>query len=540
LLLEDRLNQFLHERGCLDHLKVYDHQGLDTLLKMNQFKYDFLAHPFIKPIKIIIGKHHTIRGVLALKPGMQKRPLVILRCGTFCDSEGGVGTSLILSHYYDSSPFHVLVLSNSTGLMAQMESGEFVTGGGSGASQVYDILKIIAKNPFASRIRGIHFVGVSLGGYEALQVGLMGDLMGQIDPNVAIKSSTAVCPAVDLSQSVRFVFDGGRVEPRPNISQRTSFFAVVKNHFLRSQFFLRRLRDGGPLHVSPENWWTLPSYGQRFYELKFDLVYDFFNRILFPDLNSPDGYRLYQPFMGISHLVSKRLGDLGEDRHEIYRALENYLDFHNHTHETNIPTHLLYSNDDWIVPSEFNGKSLASQVKQNRLKGKQNRGHNFLSFTETPLGSHCAQSISYRYDHLTQIYTASIMNAYEEAERDGMFETHSLSLNGFGTQGEQLRSTFSAPVKHVEYNFRVISEDIIQVNLILRRSQSEEAKYQFALDYDVLTTTDPDLTGPFNQVHSEALTRWANGNIVLTDQQGADIRVSLKPPAFVQWLGSKI
>ncbi len=156
-LVSKKINEFLFSKGCLNDLKIFDKNGLTTLLKIAKFKYDFMSHPFIKPMQFKLGQHHVVRGALALKPGGGKRPLIIIRCGTFCDATDGLGTGMLISHYYDSTPFNVLVLSNMTGIVAQHESGEFAAGGPIEAGQVLDILKFIETQPYADEIKGVHY-----------------------------------------------------------------------------------------------------------------------------------------------------------------------------------------------------------------------------------------------------------------------------------------------------------------------------------------------------------------------------------------------
>jgi hypothetical protein len=344
---------------------------------------------------------------------------------------------------------------------------------------------------------------------------------------------------VNLADSVRFFYDAADEGPSPSTIQKNLFFIIASDNFSRTKSRLRRLNDDGPLHVPADALDRLPNYNQPYFDLQYDLLYDFYRRVASFSKDSPKGYQFYGLRDEAAKILDQNIDELADHKQEKLEELSQFLDFHTFTSQVNIPTYVHFASDDWVVPSGINGHSLKNKVEHELASGVALEAHGKFAFTQTPWGSHCGQSVSYSHPHFSQIYAASVINSYSVEERSEMFRDYSLLLEGFGADGLKTKIVTSGKPTSIAYHFRVLSYNNMTINLSIETKGSHVVDYQLVLPFENLARLDGDLIGPFNDIHADALTRWANSNLFIVDGEGNDIRVSRKPAKGLRWTGAR-
>lgn len=191
--------------GCDQSLRWDMPSGPKAVISMTQTAYRYCEHPNIRKVVMRLGNGDVVRGILALKPGSTPRPLIIAKCGVMCNA-GDSAMRFLVMHLYDESPFHLLVLSNSTGPDFIRDNRYFVPGGLREGQQFLYAAKMMRQSSLAKRISTIHAMGVSLGGHAALFAAYMAPFQTGAAKRPVLQSVLAACPVVDLRVSINDLF----------------------------------------------------------------------------------------------------------------------------------------------------------------------------------------------------------------------------------------------------------------------------------------------------------------------------------------------
>jgi len=71
------------------------------MLKYANVRYKFRQHQNIEAVMVKLHDGRKIRGFLAMKKDEIKRPMVIVRCGVFCNAKEASGIRSFLIHLFD-------------------------------------------------------------------------------------------------------------------------------------------------------------------------------------------------------------------------------------------------------------------------------------------------------------------------------------------------------------------------------------------------------------------------------------------------------
>lgn len=195
-----------HFDSCSSELKRQPSIRLLDYSKMSSLEYDFQNHPNFRDVDFDVGHGRVVRAKLGLKPGAQKRPLVVFQCGMAC--QPGTFTSHFASIiFHDMGPFHVLVLPSNSSEAFIKRNKTLALGGLEEGKQIARIAaQIMAPgSKFAKHISRVHVQGISLGGHStyfaALYTQYLEKALGMKRPML---TGVAVgCPVVDLAPSLR-------------------------------------------------------------------------------------------------------------------------------------------------------------------------------------------------------------------------------------------------------------------------------------------------------------------------------------------------
>ncbi len=193
---------------CNDQVGKGNRTGFGPLVDAATLYYPMHMNREIRSVAIELPSGNIIRGFIALKPGSKPRPIIIGKCGIYCNPVQSRGHFGFFMHLFDESPFHVLTLANVTSTQFEFENSAVALGGFHGGRQFYEIAKALknSNSNLARKISSVHVMGYSLGGHSALYSSLYSSMNLLADGTSAIDSVLAICPVVNLRNSMERMF----------------------------------------------------------------------------------------------------------------------------------------------------------------------------------------------------------------------------------------------------------------------------------------------------------------------------------------------
>ncbi len=191
---------------CDLQLRNGNFTGLLALIRFIQLDYQAGSTRWVKPI---LPQYSTeiSDGYIAIKSDGKKRPFIILKCGLFCEGEIGGSTNNYLISLFDQSPFNILIIGNHTGNNWIMNNRALRFGGFDEALEVLETaLWLRESSPYKDLISSLHLAGVSLGGHTALYSTIFNDRYEQSTGQKIYNSVTAICPVVQLKETMEELF----------------------------------------------------------------------------------------------------------------------------------------------------------------------------------------------------------------------------------------------------------------------------------------------------------------------------------------------
>lgn len=351
---------------CLPYLSSNQKRNsIMILLRAANVKYDIRTISTLRRVMIILDHNTTLRGILAMKPDNKKRPMVIIKCGIYCNAQDSGNIRSLLMHYYEQSDFNVLFLGNVTGTDYLKDNGVVAIGGFDEGRQIIKVAEILKGrfSKFRDRISDIHSAGYSLGGNAALFSALYNSFLKE--PLLA--TTTAICPVVNLEPTMRSVFSR---------SLRGFFYKILTANTLKEVFFdvpiLSKYLNFGDDWSQGELYQTVSESAFKHYQL----------------LTKERPWDM-EPFQGL-HVDS----------------LQKYWDVNNfvkYSHLITTPTMVIHSDDDYMVQSSFNADTLLS-----KHAGDEKTPLAIISLNK---GNHCAFDIAYGWSFFSGL-TRSFINNY--------------------------------------------------------------------------------------------------------------------------------
>lgn len=201
-------------KKCETELSAKSPKGVLALLKYSMYKYPFLQHPQVQEFTMKLSNGIKVPAIMALKQDSRPRPLVVVKCGTFCSASESPSMKAYLMSLFDQSPFNVILLASQTGI-DYMALNHIVSLGG--YSEGYEALLIgkwlKEQWTYKDRISSMHLMGISLGGNAAIFGATYNDLYPQEDGKKVFTSVAAICPVVSLKPTLDHLFNSLIVGP---------------------------------------------------------------------------------------------------------------------------------------------------------------------------------------------------------------------------------------------------------------------------------------------------------------------------------------
>jgi hypothetical protein len=463
----------------------------ETIFDLANVRYDLCANSRIRKVALRLDDGTVLRGFLGLKPGGARRPLILVRCGLFCDA-GDMSHRFLFMHLFDESPFNVLGIGNATGAEFVADNQYISVGGLAEGIQFQRIARLIARSPLARLVSSYHLASVSLGSQGVL----FASYINQFNVNAGtppFASALALCPVVNLPESSKTLFDGGW---KGLLAK--SFFGEVLGaiaYIPGLRFFFPKTdseeipieaANASVAHLSqlPRDWFLPPFSALRIHNRK-----DFWNANRFLPL-APRG--------------------------------------------TSVPTLAFAAANDWIVPTAVNAAPLARTAP---VDGN-------LGVAIAARGNHCAFSMAYGWETATEIYRSFFLSRspdllatrrVRQASIDADWLENSL---GIGPQERFSRFEFSAQAQSPKLDLRVAiwtryaTQGICGSPYDPNVSCLRERRLAIPL---ARFAPAPWATPPRNDVEAEALARFANANLLLTDRASHPSLGTQNAPAFIRW-----
>ena len=185
------VQEFFNE--CEDSIEPSASSSFENLVSLSNLYIDLREHSGIQAVQLTLKDGTTFKGLLGLKSDNKKRPLVVIRCGIFCNPYEQLAISAFTS-LFESSPFHVLILGNLVSSEMINESRRVVYGGVIGGLELLEAAQIV-KQSWSSKIHSLHAAGYSLGGMDALMASYYSS--DSLSP-IRLNSALAICSVTDI------------------------------------------------------------------------------------------------------------------------------------------------------------------------------------------------------------------------------------------------------------------------------------------------------------------------------------------------------
>lgn len=471
---------------CEDELTFNTGNDWWSQLKMSNVEYDYWNTKTIQDVRIQLASGEVLRGMLGIKPGTEKYPLIIARCGVFCDIGNGASKTIMM-HLFDENPFHVLVLASTTGSQFLEDNKYTSVGGYYEALQHIEIAKNLrSSEEYSNRISEIHVFGLSLGANSAL----MTSVLDSLEPNPLFSSSIAYCPVVNLEGTLREVFKN-----------------TVRGKFMASDSFylLSRVREltARPAFEKPDDIRDYPSFIVN------------------------EALAAYQRLALPINPLFEGLNFSNED--QVWRATQ----FNEFVEDVTVPTLLWASKDDPIVPQSKNTIPLAPDI-QNLEK---------IGLVMNEGGKHCAQSRVYGWS-----ITSNLIHNYymkRSPSLEGKEQTERVALSSVPNYLRNLQSDeyiFAQKWKsqkgknYLDLTYQVWSPRQYNICRSVKPEMAFEGCFK-AVTSRVSLEQLKDFIGnqiqtPTTSAEAEALTRLANTQWQILDRHGRTPNYTRELPAY--------
>lgn len=479
---ENSLKQYLRHRfaKCGGALSKRNGKNYGALIKAVTANYDFAKHPNVFPIRAHFKTGEINRGFLALKTDGQKRPLVIVKCGIFCDAENDSSVRIVLMHLFDESPFHVLMVGNHTGSKNINTNGRVNIGGFYEGLELFALGHWLKKNPFLKDfISEIHGAGISLGGNASLFASIYNE-HNKINGNKVFQSFLAYCPVVRLKPSLDHLFS--------DRLRKTLATKIIWDKLKSSYHYVEDIQNEISPHQQPDSV-NLPN-------LLGKLAFSFLSRF------QPDEFAL--PFKG-SELQS--VSDLWVAN-----------DFLEYADQITTPTLVMASDNDPVVKARQNTLQLESLL--NHLDSSS------IMTVRVPHGSHCAKSISYNWNFISATLRGYFLKYSPDSQEFTKIHTASVRipqprLDSTDVHVAQIWLA-KANKNYLQMTYKTYSpyDNENDINCEFDGAfDSHKSCYEYRTKRINYSQLPFPLEVPQSHVEAQSLTRWLNANLELASRR---------------------
>lgn len=487
---------------CGPALRGVNPLTIGSVLSLAETKYEICDHPAMRKVIIKLPTGELIRGVLALKPGHARRPLVITKCGVLCNT-GDSAMRFLLMHLFDESPFNVLALASDSGSDFVKDNGYLAPGGLREGHQIIHVAKMMRASPFGARISSIHFVGVSLGGQGGLYASILNDHLRADGQSPLLASTLATCPVVDLQPSIEGLFG----DPVKKLFWKKMFQSAAAGAISNMPKLNKLLAHWKDLSSS-EFPRAIAEGAARFYRAR------------------KPGW-LLPPFENIS--IST---------HDDFWRANRFTEFARRPVRT--PTLIFAADDDDLIETEQNALALSRIVEEVR-KTPDGRNTGLAALTVAS-GNHCAFNLVYGWRTASSLYRSFVLSRSPElsSRKRVKFVSLRAPLDSTLYRGESVARAMvvfkpgAAAFTLKTQAFAAHSEECAGIDPAVAPKnclREDKVEVQFAS----LAKHASWARVPRTEAEAESLTRWANVNLRFLNSRGREIAGLTDPIAGFAW-----
>lgn len=461
-----------------------------------QVAYDYTHHRNVRYIEIPNPDGLLIRARLALKPGNDARPLIIVKCGIHCNL-GSPSLKITLMVLHDEGPFHVLLLPSVTGSDWETDNNSVVIGGLDEGRQIFNVARYLQSPAFefSKRISAVHVVGFSLGGHATLYSALYSDNNPRPDGSRYIRSVFAGCPAVDLEASVRRLYTRTPV-----------------GYLLSERLWSQILQVG---RFTPGLGQILPNPSQRPSMDKYPGILERASFEYYREVTRDATWAL-APFQNMRMEQSQDIWK--------YNSLPSYFD-----RMTKTPVFVWSSRDDQVVLPSMNSDLMADYADEHPESPFQ--------VMTTPQGAHCAFLEMFGWRTASEAIRGYFLSRSPELlERR---EFHRVPLEFRGSAPKLASYERIHRLEWLVAKDQDTAELYVQIRAplcppspIQGASMIQPCTRHYTVPLSVFGLKPSDT--PANKGEAESLTRWLNGNVVVSGEQAGRLG-NREVPAQVEW-----
>lgn len=468
-LQDPRLSQSVQLQGALVQKYFQDCQSeiqngststIANLLKTMTIRYTPNEHPFLRKVVLNLPGNIKLKGLLALKGDLKRRPMVIIRPGIFANIMDFIPERAWMIMLFEQSPFNVLLVENMTG-------GDFVHNNSRVSFGGYDegLQNIVISRwlsdpvePLAKVVSSVHLFGISLGGHGTLFASLLNKYNSSTERSL-INSVTALCPVVDLQASMEAVTDGGTMSTLVDLWSRERLDGIEER---------------------------LPS------------VYPH-ARFAFLKNATSEIVRTYQG--GLSYNSSINLpGGMKDGAH--FWELNNFWPRYKDVQE---PVLIFANSKDPIVPFNLNSRKLVN--KEIKVESKN------IRVIELPQGVHCTLAVPYDWHTLSTVFQSYILSHAPETqmeERNLEIDLFDEEWKAFAEAGATASFSLAEPATKASF---------VTVEVKLTNTQGKDKTMNLSLPLSQFDFRF--LNEELSASEKKMIVRWVNQNLRVSLQQKA-------------------
>lgn len=182
--------------------------GRDTLwyhlLKLRLLNANLFENRFYHRVLFHLPEGQKLKGLLALKGDLKKRPLILFRAGVFGSVEELIPEKFIPLILFEQSPFNLLILESTTSPDFVHFNQQRVVGGFDESLQNLFIARLLQdpKEPLSQLVSSLHMLGVSLGGHGALFTSWLEQYNRGAESQAIFQSYLGFCPVMNLKPTI--------------------------------------------------------------------------------------------------------------------------------------------------------------------------------------------------------------------------------------------------------------------------------------------------------------------------------------------------
>lgn len=419
---------------------------------MMTISYDPHAHPFMRRVFVGLPGNVKLKGLLALKGDMKRRPIVIVRTGIFSSVEDFIPERAWMMMLFEQSPFNVLFLENMSSADFINNNNQFAFGGYDEGLQNILVAKLLqdSNEPISRIVESVHLFGVSLGGHGVLFASLL-NRYNSSKQHPLIQSFTALCPVVHLKPTMEALTQDG-----------------VKSAFV--DFWSRR---------------RLKGLDEKLPNIKTHESFSFLSTAIAEVARSYQG--------GLSHISSIHLPPGMKDGPHFWEL----NDFWQYYKDVDEPVLIYATRQDPAVPYALNSQ-LIVQKKMN-IESKN------IRIIELAEGVHCTLPVAYDWRALTSVFQSYILSHSAD------FKMSEQSLN-VDLSDNEWKNYFG---EGSQVNFKVDKPDedakFVKVELHITNKDGDDKTIGLSLPLSQFDFRF--LNSQLSQSEKEMIVRWVNQNL---------------------------